>query len=212
MHSLRTGKLAGWSFPAAAKRLVETNEVEAHGALAGGELLLGRKQCALGVEDIEEVPHARLELVFGEHAGTTLGGFRGAELPEFFLFLAVRDQGVLHVFQRAENSEVVQGEGLFFPRGFYFDLPADAARGEDGPANGWSERVETTAGIEQVTGLEALQAGGAGEVELREKLAVATPMLAVAAATCRSARRRSGRRSSNSAGSPAGTSGGPAGM
>ena len=44
------------------------------------------------------------------------------------------------------------------------------------------------------------------------KSALATPMLAVAAASCRSATCTSGRRRSNSEGSPTGTTGGAAGM
>src|SRR6266478_6658015 len=48
-------------------------------------------------------------------------------------------------------------------------------------------------------------------LNLGNKSAVATPMFAVAAASCRSACRTSGRRRNNSDGSPGGTVGGPVG-
>src|SRR5437867_5364446 len=84
--------------------------------------------------------------------------------------LTVGDERVLHVLQGAQHSQIVLADGLLFPRGVSVDVPPEAARREDGPADRRPKRKESAAALKEIRGFNALQTSGSGEIELRKQL------------------------------------------
>src|SRR5438094_694377 len=156
--------------PSTAQCHVKAHQVLAQAAFALDDAVLRGQQRALGFEHIEEVHQPAAIAIVGQDSGATAGllGFRQGTMT--VLFLAKRDQCVLHFFERGQHSLLVAEQRLLLPRVLYADVLPDLSGREDGPTHARAERPESAARVEKVTGFDTLQARGCSQIKLREQV------------------------------------------
>src|SRR5258707_917653 len=188
--------------PAAAQGAIQSNQIGGDRRLTLYELIFVCVKAALCIQHRQKIYETCFVLLGREIHGQLAVRYRIVEAVAALLFLRIADQGVLDLFESVENCGLIADHGLPLARGLYGDVRTYAATSEQGQTDTRTNRKKVSCAQREIMELSGLTSRRPSEYKGGNRSAFASPIRAVAAASCASLRRMSGRLFRRSEGKP----------
>jgi hypothetical protein len=156
--------------PAAAQGAIQSNQIDGDRRLTLYELIFVCIKIALCIQHRQKIDQTCFVLLGREIHRQLAVLYRIVQPVAALLFLRIANQGVLDLFESAENCGLIADQGLPLARGLYGDVRTYAATSKQGQTDTRTGRKEISCAQREIVKLSSLTPSRSGQDEARKQI------------------------------------------